>query len=178
MSGKRIRNKAEKRKAKRGETVKFRRVATLVVYWQQNQLVLENYAQQSKITAEPLTCAILDYCWEWRTLREICRFLEKYSEPSVARSLKELCVKGVLERSDQKPGARVKAMRHLYGREQIDVGRQLVVQAQRVGRQVCGDVEVRHLSERVHAGVGAARAVDANLFEHGSGQMECAHEFL
>jgi SagB-type dehydrogenase family enzyme len=91
--------------------VKFRRLATLVVYWQQNQLVLENYAQQSKITAEPLTCAILDYCWEWRTLREICRFLEKYSEPSVARSLKELCVKGVLERSDQKPGARVKAMR-------------------------------------------------------------------
>lgn len=109
MSGKRNRNSGRKQ-GKRWEALKFRRVATLVVYWQHNQLVFENFERQSKITAEPLTCAILDYCGEWRTLREICEFLREFSEDSVARSLSQLCAFQVLERSPQKREARAKAM--------------------------------------------------------------------
>ena len=110
MSGKRIRNITDRKKDKRFEALKYRRVATLVVYWQHDQLVFENFAKQSKVTAEPLTCAILDYCGEWRTLREICAFLAEFSERSVAASLKQLCAHGVLERSDQKRDAGARAM--------------------------------------------------------------------
>ncbi len=61
--------------------------------------------------------------------------------------------------------ARVKPVRHLRRREDVDVGRQLVVQPppQRLGRQRRADVEVRDLAERVHAGVGAARSVELEV---------------
>jgi SagB-type dehydrogenase family enzyme len=109
VSGKRNRNIMRK-KEKRWEALKFRRVAALVVYWQDNRLVFDNFERQSKITAEPLTCAILNYCGEWRTFRDICEFLREFSEGSVAKSLKQLCAFRVLERSDQKRGASAKAM--------------------------------------------------------------------
>ena len=109
MSGRRNRDSTRK-EGKRREARKFRRVPALVVYWQHNQLVFENFERQSKITAEPLTCAILNYCGAWRTLREICAFLHEFSEGSVAKSLKQLCAFQVLERSDQKRDARAKAM--------------------------------------------------------------------
>src|SRR5439155_11603449 len=64
---------------------------------------------------------------------------------------------------------RVKTVRHLRRREDVDVGRQLVVQppAQRVGRQIRADVEMRHLRERVHAGVGPARSVQLEVLAPG-----------
>jgi SagB-type dehydrogenase family enzyme len=88
----------------------FRRSVPVILYWHENKLVFENFALQTRITAESLTCSILHYCGEWRSFGEICEFLSEYSETSVAESLKLLCENRVLERSDEKPDPRVKAM--------------------------------------------------------------------
>ncbi len=60
-------------------------------------------------------------------------------------------------------------MGDLSGGEDIDVGRQLVVQPapQRFGGQVRADVEVRDLRERVHARIGAARPVQLEVLTPG-----------
>ena len=67
--------------------------------------------------------------------------------------------------------ARVKAMRHLLGAKDVDVGGQLVVQAapQRFGRQRRGHVEVGDLARRVDARVGAAGAVELEVLPQGDG---------
>jgi SagB-type dehydrogenase family enzyme len=88
----------------------FRRSVPVILYWHENKLVFENYALQTRITAEPLTCSILHYCAEWRTFGEVCKFLSEYSESSVAESLQLLCENRVLERSDEAPDPRAKAM--------------------------------------------------------------------
>jgi SagB-type dehydrogenase family enzyme len=102
------------REAQRSKTLRrllsFRRSVAVILYWHENKLVFENYALQTRITAEPLTCSILHYCGEWRTLDEICQFLTEYGESSIAESLKLLCENRVLERSDEKRDPRVKAM--------------------------------------------------------------------
>jgi SagB-type dehydrogenase family enzyme len=92
------------------QPLSFRRGVLVILYWHGNKLVFENFALQTRITAEPLTCSILHYCGEWRSLGEIREFLNEYSETSVAESLKLLCETRVLERSDEKPDPRVKAM--------------------------------------------------------------------
>ena len=65
--------------------------------------------------------------------------------------------------------ARVKSVRHDGRRQDVDVRRQLVVQAppERLGRQRRADVEVRHLRQRVNAGIGAARAVKLEVLAAG-----------
>jgi SagB-type dehydrogenase family enzyme len=99
-----------RRKKTSRRPLSFRRSAPVILYWHENKLVFENFTLQSRISAEPLTCSILHYCGEWRTFGDICEFLSEYSETSVAESLKLLCENRVLERSDEKPDSRVKAM--------------------------------------------------------------------
>ena len=100
--------------AQRGNTsprpLSFCRSAHVILYWHKNKLVFENYTLQTRITAEPLTCSILHYCGEWRTLGEICKFLGEYSASSIAESLQLLCENRILGRSDEKTDSRVKAM--------------------------------------------------------------------
>ncbi len=54
----------------------------------------------------------------------------------------------------------------------VDVRRELVVDAahQRIGRHRRREIEVRHLRERVDAGIGAARAVQLELARPGRGR--------
>jgi SagB-type dehydrogenase family enzyme len=89
---------------------KYRRSAPVVVYWEKDELVFENFALRTRIGAEPLVCTILHGCGEWRTVREINSFLGGYEEASVHRTLEQLCRNGLLERSDRKRDARVAAM--------------------------------------------------------------------
>jgi SagB-type dehydrogenase family enzyme len=89
---------------------KYRRSAPLVLYWQGGQLVFENFALGTRISADPLVCSILNECSEWRSVREIESYLGEYEESSVRRTLEKLCKNGVLERSDRKRDARVVAM--------------------------------------------------------------------
>lgn len=89
---------------------KYRRSGTLVLYWRDDELVFENYALRTRMSTDPLVCSILQYCGEWRSVREINSHLGEYEEASVWRTLEQLCDNGVLERSDQKKDLRVAAM--------------------------------------------------------------------
>jgi SagB-type dehydrogenase family enzyme len=97
---------------KKSGTVKtrYRRSAPLVLYWQDSELVFENFALQTRISAEPLVCSILHYCGEWRSLQDIAAYLNSYDETSVLKTLRQLCENGVLERSDRKRDPRAAAM--------------------------------------------------------------------
>ena len=89
---------------------KYRRCASLVLYWQDGQLVFENFALRTRISTEPLVCSILHYCGEWRSVRDVVSHLIAYSESSVVATLEQLRKNGVLERSGQKRDPRVAAM--------------------------------------------------------------------
>jgi SagB-type dehydrogenase family enzyme len=81
-----------------------------VLYWQDGELVFENFALRTRIGADPLVCLILHHCGEWRPFREVAAYLSHYDESSVLRTLEQLCKGGVLERSDQKRDPRLTAM--------------------------------------------------------------------
>jgi SagB-type dehydrogenase family enzyme len=89
---------------------RYRRSAPLVLYWQDNELVFENYALRTRMSADPIVCSILHVCGQWRSLPEIATYLNEYSESSIGGTLKQLCENGVLERSDRKRDLRVQAM--------------------------------------------------------------------
>jgi SagB-type dehydrogenase family enzyme len=90
---------------KRG-AMRFRRAPTLVLYWTHNHLIFENYLLRKRITADPIVCAILDYCREWRSSSQVSAHLEKYLPTSIGRTLDVLCRNGMLHRSDKRPDAR------------------------------------------------------------------------
>jgi SagB-type dehydrogenase family enzyme len=81
-----------------------------VLYWQDGELVFENFALRTRISADPLVCRILHECSEWRSVREIKSYLGEYAESSVRRTLEKLYKNGVLERSDRRRDARAAAM--------------------------------------------------------------------
>jgi len=81
-----------------------------VLYWQNGELVFENFALRTKMSADPLVCSILHYCGEWRSFGDIASYLSAYDESSILEPLEELCENGVLERSDQKRDPRLEAM--------------------------------------------------------------------
>jgi len=89
---------------------RFRRSVPLVLYWEDGDLVFENFALRSRMSADPLVCSILHFCGQWRALREIVSYLSTYDESSVLKTLGQLCENGVLERSDGKRDPRVTAM--------------------------------------------------------------------
>ena len=89
---------------------RYRRSGALVLYWQDGELVFENYALRTRTGAEPLVCSILHYCGEWRKAAAVVSHLGNYDEASVRRTLDRLCKTGVLERSDQKRDPRIAAM--------------------------------------------------------------------
>ena len=80
------------------------------MYWEDGELVFENFALQRRISAVPLVCSILHFCGQWRTFREIASHLNTYDESSVLKTLGQLCDNDVLERSGVKLDARAAAM--------------------------------------------------------------------
>jgi SagB-type dehydrogenase family enzyme len=81
-----------------------------VLYWEHGELVFENFALRSRMSADPLVCSILHFCGDWRAFREIASSLGTYDESSVLKTLGQLCENGVLERSDAKRDPRDTAM--------------------------------------------------------------------
>jgi SagB-type dehydrogenase family enzyme len=90
--------------------VRYRRLSPLVSYWQGDQLVFENFAIRQRITADAIICEILQFCSEWRSLREVESHLKKYSKSSLRETLNQLWLHGLLARSDKKCDPRVKLM--------------------------------------------------------------------
>lgn len=90
--------------------VKYRRSEALVLYWQNGELVFENFARRSRITTDPVACSILQYCNDWKSAGEVAVRLGIDDEASARAALQRLCRNGLLERSDRKRDARLRSM--------------------------------------------------------------------
>jgi SagB-type dehydrogenase family enzyme len=78
---------------------RFRRVAPLVLYWHDDRLLFDNFAIKKQITADPVVCSILQFCGDWRSVREIESDLRRYDPKSVQRTVRQLYANGMLERA-------------------------------------------------------------------------------
>ncbi len=92
----------------RQEGLYFRRAPHLVLYWQDGQLVFENYATGRATEADPLACVILSFFDRWRKAAELERHLDDYTPTSLHASIRQLRRHGLLEHAAQRPrGQRV-----------------------------------------------------------------------
>ncbi len=84
--------------------MKVRRSPTLVTYWRDGRLVVENYASGTRVPASRGLLAVLDAATEWQTVDRLGRSAE-LATPALARRLIEvLCASTLLERA---PGSAV-----------------------------------------------------------------------
>lgn len=81
----------------------------VVAYWRGGAFLIRNYATGTSTVANPLVCAVLHFCDEWKTLPQISRalhlkpaFVEKLVQRLVSRSL--------LETSSRSKDPRARAM--------------------------------------------------------------------
>jgi SagB-type dehydrogenase family enzyme len=91
--------------------VLFRRAPCLVSYWEDGDLVFENYATGDRISAEPLTSHILDVFDEWRPIDALTARLDDYSPQSLRRSVAALERHNLLHRSGAPADGRTAAMK-------------------------------------------------------------------
>lgn len=77
---------------------RFRRATTVVVYWQKDRIVLENYFAGNRITANPLAVVLLDYFKDWRTLSEFKSAFSRYSAADLGLALRQLLKRRLLIR--------------------------------------------------------------------------------
>jgi len=92
------------------DAARVRRSAHLVAYWRHGQLVIRNYATDTTTRANPLVFALLEFCREWRTRREIAQVLGVASPALVLKLVRRLTEQSLLERSDRVQDRRERAM--------------------------------------------------------------------
>ena len=83
----------------------FRRAPLLISYWDNVDLVFENYASGARITAAPLTTQILHFFDRWRSLDALAAHLQEFTPASLRIAVGVLERRGLLQRADR-PGAR------------------------------------------------------------------------
>jgi SagB-type dehydrogenase family enzyme len=71
----------------------------LVWYWWGSELVVENYAKRTRVTATPFTCELLHFFDRWRPASAVAEPFSEYDEVFLARALTDLIRAGLLERS-------------------------------------------------------------------------------
>ena len=93
-----------------GDRARVRRSAHVVAYWRHGQLVIRNYATDTTTRANSLVFALLEFCSEWRTRREIEQVLGVRSPALVLKLVRLLTKQSLLERSDRLQDPRERAM--------------------------------------------------------------------
>jgi SagB-type dehydrogenase family enzyme len=86
-------------KAKR---VLFRRSPFLVSYWNDAELIFENYATGKGVSAAPIATEVLSFFSRWCSADALFRNFPQYSVSSLRAALKELVQHSLLQRSDLK----------------------------------------------------------------------------
>jgi len=79
----------------------FKRSAHVVCYWKEGRLVFENYATRARLTADPLTCEVLDFFDEWQPVESLAERLTRFSLKSLRQAVRDLAEQSLLERSDR-----------------------------------------------------------------------------
>ena len=92
------------------DRARLRRSAHLVAYWLHGQLVIRNYATDTTTRANSLVFALLEFCGEWRSPREIEQVLGVGSPALVLKLVRRLTKQSLLERSDRPQDPRERAM--------------------------------------------------------------------
>jgi SagB-type dehydrogenase family enzyme len=83
----------------------FRRSAFLVSYWNDAELIFENYATGKGATAAPIATDVLNFFSRWRSADALFRHFPQYSPSSLRAAISELVRHSLLQRSDRKPQA-------------------------------------------------------------------------
>jgi SagB-type dehydrogenase family enzyme len=94
----------------RGETPRVRRSPHVIAYWRHGELVIRNYATGTAIKANSLVFALLEFCSEWRTRRDIEQVLGVASAALVVKLIRRLTERSLLECSDRLQDPRERAM--------------------------------------------------------------------
>jgi SagB-type dehydrogenase family enzyme len=69
------------------------------LYWSGDKLVFENFAIGARISAAPVVCEILHHCSDWRSLEQLAGALAHYQPHSIARALRQLDRRCILQSS-------------------------------------------------------------------------------
>jgi len=83
----------------------FRRSPSLVSYWNDAELIFENYATGKGAIAAPIAGEVLNFFSRWRSAEALFRHLPQYSPSSLRAAIRELARHSLLQRSDRKPQA-------------------------------------------------------------------------
>ena len=79
----------------------FRRSPYLVSYWDDADLVFENYATGNGATAAPIATEVLNFFNRWRSAEALFRHLPQYTSSSLRAAIQELARHSLLQRSDR-----------------------------------------------------------------------------
>ena len=90
--------------------VLFRRSPFLVSYWNESELIFENYATGEGAMAAPIATEVLNFFSRWLPAGALFRRLPQYSPSSLRAAINELARHSLLQRSDRKPQAFERAM--------------------------------------------------------------------
>ena len=94
----RVRAKKQQRDA-----VRYRRAPFVMSYWRAGQLIFENFLEQRRITANPLTSTVLHFFDHWRPLRELFGALKEYTPASLRKAVRSLSRYSFLQKHGQSP---------------------------------------------------------------------------
>lgn len=81
----------------------------VVAYWRGGAFLMRNYATGISTVANPLVCAVLHFCDEWRTLPQISRAF-KLKSALVRKLVQRLVSRSLLETSSRSKDPRTRAM--------------------------------------------------------------------
>jgi SagB-type dehydrogenase family enzyme len=90
--------------------VLFRRAPSLISYWDAGDLIFENYAIGTRISADPLTTHILHVFDRWRSIDALAARLDEFTPASLRSAVNILERHGLLQRSSARVDDRTKAM--------------------------------------------------------------------
>jgi SagB-type dehydrogenase family enzyme len=94
----------------KAKQVLFRRSPFLVSYWNDAELIFENYATGKGATAAPIATEVLNFFSRWLSADALFRHFSQYSASSLRAALKELERHSLLQRSDRKMGPLERSM--------------------------------------------------------------------
>lgn len=97
-AGIRARTRAHLCAKKQRRPISYRRTPFVISYWLGGQLVFENYLTQRRITAGPLTSAILHFFHRWRSIAELVASHSEYTVESLSGAVRSLAEHSFLQR--------------------------------------------------------------------------------
>jgi SagB-type dehydrogenase family enzyme len=80
----------------------FRRALSLVCYWADGRLVIDNYLARRRVTADPLVFQILNFFDDWKPVEALLAQMRDFTAASVRKAVADLARCSLLERSSKR----------------------------------------------------------------------------